>query len=226
MESKPMTPGQYRELHGAVIRALPDMDHDQARAWVDDPGALKAFLTRMNFPLEQALSAAMPFTAPVAKPASASKKPTRIPLPADGKLFQLTLDASLAEPMAMVRGDGYDPTGWKFNGPALKGSQSGQFKLVRLGAVTSLADARAKAHAMSVTLAEGQWREAFKAAYPNNDKAGPLAFGGEATEWVGPDSDRYFPVLREDGRAWGSHFHWAGRDCGDGWCWLVREQVK
>lgn len=216
-----MTLAQSRELGAALVRNMPDLIGEQAQAWVDDPAALKAFLARMNFPLQEA--AEVPFTAPVAKPAS--KKPARVRLPADGELFQLTLDASQADPMAMVRGDGYDPKGWKFNGPALQGTLTGQFKLVRLGAVSSLTDARAKAHAMSVTLAEGQWREAFKAAYPHNDKGGPIAFGGETTEWVHPSSRR-FPVLRDSGKSWRSSFHWADGGFGDSWRWLVREQLS
>lgn len=216
-EKKLMTPGQHRELHSAVIRALPDLDHDQAQAWVDDPASLKAFLARMHFPLE-------PFTAPMAKPASTSNKSVRIPLPADGELFQLTLDASQADPMAMVRGDGYEPTSWKFSGTALQGTPLRHFKLVRLGAVSGLADAHAKAHAMKCDLAEGQWREAFKAAYPHNDKGGPLAFGGETTEWVNPGSRRDFPVLREGGEVWCSDFVWSGSGYGGRWRWLVREQ--
>ncbi|MEK7539869.1 MAG: hypothetical protein AAB558_01335 [Patescibacteria group bacterium] len=158
-------------------------------------------------------------------PEQAAKELVHIPLPADGELFQLTLDGSKADPMAMVREDGYDPNGWEFNGPALQGIQTGQFKLVRLGAVTSLADARAKAHAMKCDLAEGQWREAFKATYPHNDKGGPIAFAGETTEWVLPRSNRSFPVLDEDSEAWDSYLCWSDNDDGDDWRWLVREQL-
>lgn len=219
-----MTLAQSRELGAALVRNMPDLTGEQAQAWIDDPEALKAFLARMNFPLQGALSEAVPFTAPVAKPAS--KKPARVPLPADGLVFQLMVVAFTAHPMTMVRGDGYDPEGWKFNGTPLSQSQTniGQFKLVRLGPVSSLVHARVKAHAMGVTLAEGQWREAFKAAYPRNDKSGSIAFGGETSEWVDSKGYRRFPVLLEHAKSGRSDFYWADYDCGGSWRWLVREQ--
>lgn len=137
--------------------------------------------------------------------------------PAEGEIFELTLDADdpSCHPLVMVRGDGYDPTNWKYTGERLTGVCTGKFKLVSVGYCRNLDEVRQKLTPHGIP-AEGQWREAFKKAYPTPDGKGPVGFADPS--WVLPDSDRRFPYVGSSG--WSS-FDWAGSDFDDVWRWLV-----
>jgi len=63
---------------------------------------------------------------------------------------------------------------------------------------------------------EGQWRQAFKAAYPQPDGNGPIGIADSS--WVGPGGLAGFPWVDSGG---GSHFDWAGHDHDEDWRWLV-----
>ena len=52
-------------------------------------------------------------------------------IPADGEEFELTI--ACIDPMQMVRDDGHDPRGWRFNGSPVA-PQTRCFQLVRAGA--------------------------------------------------------------------------------------------
>jgi len=136
-------------------------------------------------------------------------------IPADGVEFELTLTTA-PDAMQMVKGDGYDPANWKYNG---KGVVVGtrRFKLVRTGYCANLNEVRQKLGEDNIP--EGQWREAFKQAYPQNDGNGPIGFADPS--WVGPGRGALFPVLDEDGGAWFSLFLWADRGRSGYWRWLV-----
>lgn len=139
----------------------------------------------------------------------------RIPIPADGVEFELTLDGDVIDPIAMVQGNGYgSPEKWKFNGPKVKGAQTGTFKLLRAGGA-NLAAVKEKL-SKEGPLAEGEWREAFKAKF-SHDGNGPIGFGG--SEWVDPVGSLLFPYMR-DGVY--SFFSWVGDDFSAHWRWLVR----
>lgn len=135
--------------------------------------------------------------------------------PAEGEIFELTLDAAECDPLTMVREDGYNPTGWKYTGEGLTGVCTGKFKLVSVGYCRNLKEVWQKLTAHGVP-AQGQWREAFKKAYPTPDAKGPVGFADPS--WVLPDGNRSFPYVWSDG---GSDFYWAGDDFDDYWRWVV-----
>ena len=139
-------------------------------------------------------------------------------IPADGEEFEITLDFSApeADPIQMVRGDGYsEPERWKFTGKKLSGVQTRRFKLVRVGYCHNLDEVRQKL-AQYGEVPEGQWREAFKVAYPKYDGNGPVGFADPS--WVDPSGSASFPVVHSDGF---SYFDWAELERGGRWRWLV-----
>ncbi len=138
--------------------------------------------------------------------------------PADGVEFELTLDfgSPEADPIQMVRSDGYgEPEKWQFTGTKLSGIQTRRFKLVRVSPCCDLDEVRQKL-AQYGPVPEGQWREAFKAAFPNHDGNGPVGFADPS--WVSPGGGVGFPLVFSVG---GSGFGWTGSGRGEGWRWLV-----
>lgn len=138
--------------------------------------------------------------------------------PADGVEFDLTLDfdAPEADPIEMVRRDGYNsPEQWQFTGKKVSGVQTRRFKLVRVGPCQNLDEVRQNL-AQYGDVPEGQWREAFKAAYSRPDGNGPIGFADPS--WVRPDGFVFFPYVDSDG---GSDFYWADDGRAVGWRWLV-----
>lgn len=115
-------------------------------------------------------------------------------IPADGEVFELTLD-QIVNPMEMVRGDGYDPTNWEFVGQQVE-PQTRRFKLVRVGYCRNLDEVRKKLIQYG-DIPEGQWREAFKKAFPQNDGNGLVGFPDAS--WVLPNGSAFFPALFEGG---------------------------
>ena len=141
----------------------------------------------------------------------------RRPYPAEGEVFTLTMDANDPEcdPLAMVREDGYNPAEWKHVGDKLTGVHTGKFRLVSVGYCRDLDEARQKLAAHGA-LAQGQWREAFKEAYPTPDGKGSIGFPDPS--WVGPHGDRDFPYVGTDGK---SSIRWAADELTYYWRWLV-----
>lgn len=138
-------------------------------------------------------------------------------IPADGVEFELTLETTI-DPMEMLRSDGYDPRKWKFIGSQVV-PQTRRFKLIRVGYCANLDKVREKL-ATHGFIPEGQWREAFKKAFPTNDGKGPIGFADPS--WVFPFGDVGFPVLYGHGKVWDSRFFcWAGNGRGGPWRWLV-----
>lgn len=138
--------------------------------------------------------------------------------PADGVEFELTLDFDAPEvgPIAMVSADGYSsPEKWKFTGQKLSGIQTHRFKLVRVGDCRNLDEVREKL-AQYGEVPAGQWRAAFKAAYPKPDGQGPIGFADPS--WVYPVGFVGFPCVYSDG---GSFFGWAAGGHDGGWRWFV-----
>lgn len=140
-------------------------------------------------------------------------------VPANSEIFELTLDGDAIDPMEMVRADGYDPRNWQFQGPVVKGTQTRRFMLVQVGYCRNLDEVRQKVEAGSNTLAEGQWREAFREKYPKPTKGDLIGFGG--SRWVNPFGDRSFPYLGDWGGAWRSDFGWSDDGLNGSWRWLV-----
>lgn len=145
-------------------------------------------------------------------------KPTTLAIPDVGEEFELAHDFDKTDPLEMVRSDEYDPEAWEFKGTKPKGKQTRRFKLVKVGYLPTL-DAVRTALASHGTVPEGQWREAFKKAYPKPDGNGSI--GVADPSWVGPNGRRRFPYLDWDGGQWRSRFFFADDVQGSPWRWLV-----
>lgn len=140
-------------------------------------------------------------------------------IPADEEWFSLEVDDDV-DPMDVVTSAGYNPSGWKYLGPRLSGKRTLQVKLVRLGYIRNLEEARKKVDELGYRLLEGQARESFKASFPrpDNDK-GPVVFAGSV--WRGPDGSASVAFLYGSRGAWGSYFFCSDDDFRDRWRWLV-----
>ena len=139
--------------------------------------------------------------------------------PAKGEVFEPTLDGDAPENVpihAMVAGEGYNSKGWQFNGTRVAGKQTRRFKLVSVGYCRNLDEVRQKLARYDGKVAEGQWRQSFKAAYPKPDGKGPIGFADPS--WFSPDGYAYFPYVGTGG---GSGFGWADDGFGGRWRWLV-----
>lgn len=93
------------------------------------------------------------------------------PVPADDEWFELEVDND-QDPMDVVTSAGFDKKSWTYLGPVFSGTQTYLAKLVRLGLVRNLADARERAAKLGLRLLEGQAREAFKTKYSVPDGKG------------------------------------------------------
>lgn len=198
--------GQYNEVLVAVTLALPTALDGT------DPKAIIAGLKNRGEALGSALHEA------IVQVATTDLEETPVvavfqPYPADDVEFELTFDfdAPEADPIAMVRADGYSlPEKWEFTGQKLSGVQTRRFKLVRrpcrnLDEVLS-----------QYGITEGQWREAFKAAFPRSDGQGPIGFADPS--WVNLHDSVLFPCVRSGGD---SDFGWDDFGPGEHWRWLV-----
>ena len=126
--------------------------------------------------------------------------------------FELTLDGSdpNVQPLAMVKNYGYNPEGWKHDGPLVKGQQTQKFKLVQKGGTW---DEIGKVVGGDL---EGQWLEAFRAQYPESDGEHPV--GVHDASWVSPNGRAGFPCVS---RSAGPGFGWTDNDFFVSWLWLV-----
>lgn len=136
--------------------------------------------------------------------------------PAMGEIFELTLDGDVPEhqSLEMVRRDGYGGK-WRHDGPVVQGKQTRRFKLVQIGYCRTFDEVLEKL-AKYGKIPEGQWREAFRVAYPKPDGDGPIGIADFS--WVNPHGYAHFPYVRADGH---SYFHWADDDFYESWRWLV-----
>ncbi len=191
---------QDRELQAQMLRSLPIISTEARQRWIEKPDAIAEGLWKMFCPVGQKVSESSPVPR----------------YPADDEAFELELDGDAIDPLQMVRNDGY--TGeWKFNGPKVQGKQKAIFKLIRVGYCANVAAVKAKKLPEGTSLAEGEWREPFKAKYPQQDGNGPVGFAG--SEWLDPDGDVSFPFVGDCGR---SGFDWVEGDFDGRWRWLVR----
>ncbi|TSC74820.1 MAG: hypothetical protein G01um101430_739 [Parcubacteria group bacterium Gr01-1014_30] len=138
--------------------------------------------------------------------------------PKVGEVFELTLDFDAAEnqPLEMVRRDGYDPRVWNYTGKKVMGRCTSYFKLVKVGYCRNLDQVRQKLAAHG-EIPEGQWRQAFKAAYPKPDRKGLI--GVADPSWALSGGSATFPCVSSRGR---SRFLWADRGFNVAWRWLVK----
>lgn len=127
-------------------------------------------------------------------------------VPADDEWFYLEVDNGI-DPMDVVTTAGLGGEGWEYLGPKLEGKQACRVKLIRLGYVRNLDDAKKKADALGYRLLEGQARKPFKTKYPKPDGNGPVVFGGSG--WQDPFGGAFVACVDGDGGAWGSDFGWS-----------------
>lgn len=138
------------------------------------------------------------------------------PSPADGEVFELTLDGDAVDPMEMARRDTH-ARDWKFDGTRLTGTHSRRFKLVCVGDQQGF-DAVRTALVAHGRIPEGQWRDAFKAAYPLPDNL----VGVADPSWVRRSGRRFFPTVHTGRSGGDTDFHWAGFESfSDDFHWLV-----
>lgn len=127
-------------------------------------------------------------------------------VPANSEWFELEVDDD-QDPITVVTSAECSPCGWEYLGPKFAGKCTYIVKLVRLGCVRNLKEAREKADKLGLRLLEGQARESFKAKYPVPDGKSAIVFGG--SEWRGPDGGALITCLYKIGD-WYSYFHWSG----------------
>lgn len=140
-------------------------------------------------------------------------------VPADGELFNLEVDYDV-DPMSVVTKAGYNAYGWKYLGSKLSGERTLQAKLIRLGYVRNLEEARKKADKLGFRFVEGQAREPFRVRFPNPDYKGPVVFGG--SEWQDPDGRAHVLCLYIfAAHEWHSGFYWSDVDFYGSCRWLV-----
>jgi hypothetical protein len=137
--------------------------------------------------------------------------------PRVGEVLELTLDfdAPANEPMEMVEEFGYNSTGWSYVGTKVTGRQTRRFKLVQIGYCSNTDKVRTKTAVLGAT-PEGQWINAFKAAYPVPDGQGPIGIADDS--WIAADGRANYPYLLAVGF---QHFNYGGHVRGEDWRWLV-----
>ena len=196
-----MTDGQKSDLLATMAGAIPPLTFDEAQGII---GAKGPFVADVRSAFERAKARLVGAPTP---------QPT---YPMIAAVFELTLDGddSKNQPLAMVRRDGYSGN-WKHKGPVVKGQHTRRFKLVQVGYCRNLDEVRQKLVAHG-EIPEGQWREAFKAAYPTPDGAGPVGIADPS--WLDSDGGADFPYVYSDGS---SYFHWADDGRIERWRWLV-----
>lgn len=142
-------------------------------------------------------------------------RPSKLPHYPDGEVFALTLngDALENQPLQMVRSDGYG-SGWRYNGPTVKGTQTRRFKWVAIGSCRTFDEVlqKLKPHGK---IPEGQWREAVKEKFQHD---GVRARGIADASWVDPGGRATFLYVDSNGR---SVFCWSDRGFNGRWRWLV-----
>lgn len=139
-------------------------------------------------------------------------------VPADEEWFDLEVDNDV-NPMKVVVSAGYKGINWGYLGPEFKGKQTYRVKLVRLGYVHNLADARKKAEERGYRLVEGQAREPFRAKFPKPTTKHLLVFGG--SEWR---DSFYRPCVARLGSIgegeWTPGFSWFDTGFSHEWRWI------
>lgn len=139
-------------------------------------------------------------------------------VPADSEWFEFDVD-NTADPMEVVQTAGYNPKDWKYLGPMFSGKPKYRVKLVSLGYVRNLEEAKEKADNMGYRLLEGQARAPFKKKYPKPDGRGPIVFG--ASEWQDPYGLAFVACVDGVGGGWHSLFYWSGFGFRAGCRWAV-----
>ncbi len=130
------------------------------------------------------------------------------PVPADGVVFELTLNPVSADKISAAYG--YRPKDWKYKGREIEETQTRRFKLVRMGFRGNLHEIREKFGKRH--LPDGHWLEAFRLAFPQCDGKGSVGYADPS--WTPADKDDgehdRFPVISENKEKWHPGFRWTG----------------
>ena len=147
----------------------------------------------------------------------------RIILPADEESFDLLINHENLDPMDIVRIVGHHRVDdWKYLGPIFTGTHLYQVKLVRLGRVTNLQDARQRASQRGCRLLEGQGIIAFREKFPHADGFNPITFGG--SEWERPNKRPAVTCLYTMNNDWDPYFRWSESNFHENYLWALVEQ--
>ncbi len=203
-------PGWYITFQQAALAALPrppQIDQDTALGWSGNGESLSRVLAKILLPGHEDKSPAQPIFPAV---------------PADDKWFELEVDNDI-DPMEVVCSAVHDTKDWKYLGPKFKGRVKYRAKLVRLGHVRNLDEARDEANKMGYRLLEGQAQEPFKKKFPKPKGKGPVVFGG--SEWQSPHGGPHVIYLHDVWVEWFSYFHWSERGFRERYRWVVVNKV-
>ncbi|MFZ0296703.1 MAG: hypothetical protein WAL52_24030 [Candidatus Sulfotelmatobacter sp.] len=137
--------------------------------------------------------------------------------PRVGEVFELALDGAAPEnqPLEMVESFGYNPAGWSHNGPTVSGQKTRRFKLVQVGYCSNMEKVKVKVGTEGA-FPEGQWINAFKAAFPEPDGQGPV--GIPDASWIDSGGRANYPYILAFGLM---QFNYAGHIRIEDWRWLV-----
>lgn len=125
--------------------------------------------------------------------------------------------------LELVKSAGYSNwQDWKYLGPSFE-PRITKVKLIELGEISNLEEARVKAKNLNYRLLEGQAIESFKQKFPEHNNR-TIVFGGN--EWQ--DDVRYLRVAYlncwDRGGTWSPFFYFSGRGFRELCLWLVVEQ--
>ncbi len=198
MTKQEMVSGAYVEFQKAVLGSLPrDISDELALDWAGNGEKLTQVLRTALISNE------------------ATEQTELVPLyPADDEVFELSIEPFTG--LEMVRDDGFDNWHkWQFNGKEITERETKRFKLVPVGYQPNF-DAVKEKLAKHGTIPQGQWRKAFKKAYPKPDGKGPV--GVADASWVNPSGGVGFPCVRGGGD---EYFPWTGNGFLRSSAWLV-----
>lgn len=178
---------QLRDLTATLVSCIPlNLTGDLAEAWIKNPQALRLLLEGLY---QEPTKDGQTPPPPIPRVVAVAAEPK--PLPAEGEIFTLYMDADKDKPMGEKESK-VSRWPWVNNGLKKKGPQMAQFKLIRLPrGVSDASAARAEALNQGVILAEPQWQMAFHRLFPQSG-GGEIAFGGVNSGWMSPVTNTRF----------------------------------
>jgi len=182
-----------------VLRSLPDdLDPTTAQGWIENQEALHKALREALVPRATTLP-------PKSKPPA---------YPASNEIFSLTITKSF-DGFEMLLDDGFKNWhAWRFTGGTITAPQTKCFKLVSIGYQPDFEAVKRELEKHG-RIPQGQWRKAFKKAFPQTD--GSRIFVADPA-WVDPHGLVHFPCVLDNGD---EEFYRVDRDLGSNCRWLV-----
>ena len=198
-------PDWYIVFQQAALAALPrpsELDKDTGLNWAANGEAMKKGFAKILLP---------PKTATLVQE---TKEPLKPPsYPKDGEVFSLTITKPFTG-LEMVRDDGFKNwLEWRFAREEIVAPQTKRFMLVWIGYQPNFesVERELKKHGR---IPQGQWRKAFKKAFPQTDGSW---IGVADSAWVRPSGRVNFPCVSDHGES----FCWTDSAFDTSWRWLV-----